>query len=281
MHDHHPLCPVCDGAVGNKYAVNGYTIAKCRSCGFQFVREIVTDEELAVHYSTPLRNPIYNDADNNANLAFYYQRLRVEIEARVQKGRVLDVGCSSGQFLDVMEGWHRYGTEIGVEADDAIRKYGDRVRASLVEQCDWPSGFFDVITMQDSFDHMPRPMDVLRKCAEFLRPGGLLVIKVHDISSLFARVSGRRYYALIPPSHLSYFGPKSLKLALAKTGFSAGSVKYLPHVLFLRTIPFRLSRNNESSVFYRWFEALNRNRIGRIRIRKNLFDIMTVFATRN
>ena len=278
--DLHRECLVCDGGIRDKWQKDGYAIAECIDCGFVFVANRLSDADLAAYYATPLKNPVYNDPDNTANLAFYYERLRQEIESRVAPGRVLDIGCSNGQFLDVMESWERYGTEIGVEAEAAIRNYGERIKALPIEQCDWPDGFFDVITMQDSFDHMPRPMEVLDKCARLLRHGGLLVIKVHDISSVFARVSGSRYYALIPPSHLSYFSPKTLQRALGRTGFSTLAVRYLPHILFLRTIPFRLSRNDPKSVFYRLFELLSRTRLGKLRVRKNMFDIMTVFATR-
>ncbi|MDF2772317.1 MAG: ubiG 1 [Geminicoccaceae bacterium] len=280
MRELHQECLVCSGAIRNKWQKDGYAIAECVDCGFVFVADRLSDADLAAYYATPVKNPVYNDPDNTANLAFYYERLRKEIESRIAPGRVLDIGCSNGQFLDVMERWERYGTEIGGEAEAAIAKYGERIKPLPIEQCDWPDAFFDVITMQDSFDHMLRPMEVLAKCATLLRPGGLLVIKVHDISSVFARVSGSRYYALIPPSHLSYFSPKTLRRALDRTGFSTVAVKYLPHILFLRTIPFRLSRNDPNSVFYRMFELLSRSRLGKLRVRKNVFDIMTVFATR-
>ena len=280
VREQHRGCLICGGKIRHKFDKDGYAIVQCVGCGFVFVADRISDAELAAYYSTPVKNPVYNDADNTANLAYYYERLRREVETRMAPGRVLDIGCSNGQFLDIMEGWDRYGTEIGVEAQVAIDKFGDRIKTVPIEQCDWPGRYFDLITMQDSFDHMLRPMEVLRKCAELLRPGGMLVIKVHDISSVFARVSGSRYYALIPPSHLSYFSPATLQLALERTGFDTVAVKYLPHVLFLRTIPFRFSRNDPTSVFYRVFELLSGTRLGKLRIRKNMFDIMTVFATR-
>ena len=133
--------------------------------------------------------------------------------------------------------------------------------------------------MLDSFDHMPRPMEVLSICHDILKPGGIIVVKVHDISSLFAKVSGKRYYALIPPSHLSYFSPYTIVDALKKTGFTPITLKYISHILFFKTIFYRLSRQNTRSLSWNIYMMLNNIPLGNLKFKKNMFDIMTVVAT--
>ena len=49
---------------------------------------------------------------------------------------------------------------------------------------------------------------------------GLIIIKVHNISCLYARLSGPKFSALLPPFHMSYFNKKSLRVALSKTGYT-------------------------------------------------------------
>lgn len=245
-----------------------------------FVQEILTDEDLKTHYASIVPDPAYADPDNEENLAFYYRLLKREIERRAPKGRILDIGCAKGQFLDVMQGWETFGTEIGPDLAVAREKYGRRISELPIDRCGWEADFFDVIVMQDCFDHMLRPLEVLRACRRLLKPGGLLVVKVHDISSLFARISGSKYYALSPPSHLSYFSPRSLRLSLTKSGFDCQAIRYFPHLLFLRTVFQRLSRGSDGSIFYPIYRALRRSRLGSLRIRKNVFDIMTVFAAK-
>ncbi len=65
---------------------------------------------------------------------------------------------------------------------------------------------------------MPNPIDALTKCDGLLRPGGLLVVQVHDIGCVFAKISGNRFYAIVPPSHLFYYDQRTLSNALNKTG---------------------------------------------------------------
>jgi SAM-dependent methyltransferase len=235
-------------------------------------------EELDRHYRD-VDDPVYSEDENISNLSFYYEKLRAVIEKRAVGGRILDIGCSGGYFLDVMNGWDRYGIEISPSYHVAKQKYGEQISCDFLHDGQWEKQSFDVITLLDSFDHMKDPLDVLRICRDILKPGGLIVIKVHDISSLFARISGNRYYALIPPYHLSYFSPRTLRLALEKNGFSFLKNTYIPHILFISTIFHRLSRGNATSLFGKVSSVLHGTTIGNLKIRKNMYDIMTLLAT--
>jgi hypothetical protein len=113
-----------------------------------------------------------------------------------------------------------------------------------------------------------------------LKPDGLIVIKVHNISCLYARLSGAKFYALVPPAHLFYFNQKSLRTVLARGGFTIVRSKFIGQVLQLRTIFYRLARGGTGNVFYRIYSWLSRGALGRIAIYKNLHDIITVFAVK-
>jgi len=243
-----------------------------------FVQNVPSQQGLAFHYASG-SDPVYSD-DNRECLNYYYNRLRNLIEARVpHPGNILDVGCSRGWFLEAMKGWECHGCEIApTEAEIARKRFGDRIFTGTVE--DYPStdNYFDVITLQDVFDHCAEPLPVLAKCHRMLKTGGLLVIKVHNISCLYAKISGPRFYAIIPPSHLFYYDRRTLTLAAAKSGFDVVDAQFIPHLLQLSTVFIRLSRNTTKSKFYRLYSALVNRPIGKIKIRKNLHDIITLFA---
>lgn len=78
-------------------------------------------------------------------------------------------------------------------------------------------------------------MGVLAKCHRALKPGGLIVIKVHNISCLYAKLTGPNFYALIPPSHLFYYNRQTLDLALGKAGFCTLETRYIGHLLRVAT----------------------------------------------
>ena len=273
-------CPLCDAErLRDIYLnVNGYTITRCLSCRLVFVREQVTIPELIAYYSqSDGADFIYADPENVKNLNHYFEKLRSLLESRMARGRILDVGCSAGYFLDVMDGWERHGIEIPSQwAEMARKKYGDDIHVGTLEDSRYPAEFFDVITLQDTFDHLVDPLESLELCRRILKPGGRIVIKVHNIECLYARLSGRRFYAIIPPSHLFYYSKDTLKLALEKSGYTMEVSTFIGHTLFLKTIPYRLSRSNQKSLLYRIYQLLDKSPLGNIRVPKNLHDIITV-----
>lgn len=277
--DLHLQCPICSSSdLDHRFEVAGFKIDHCRSCDLVFVRERMSNEELSGYYQDAGGDEVY--CNENADcLNYYYRNLKTEIEKyREQPGRVLDVGCSSGLFLDGMTGWDRYGCEwSAAQGEKAIEKYGDGIFIGSFSDYPLREQFFDVITMQDVLDHCIDPVAVLRQCKLMLKPKGMIVIKVHNISCLYARLTGRNFYAVIPPYHLFYFNKRSLGVLLESTGFQPVRYAFMPHLLKLQTIFYRLSRGNQN-VWSRLFALLKNTTIGNIRMRKNLHDIVTVFA---
>jgi SAM-dependent methyltransferase len=277
-------CPLCESnRLKDMYLdVDGYTITRCLTCRLVFVREQVTVEEMIDYYKkNDTDDFVYADPKNVENLSYYFRRLRDLLVKNGSSGRVLDIGCSAGYFLDVMDGWERHGIEIpGRWADMAREKYGERIHVGTLEDSRYPDAFFDVITLQDSFDHLVYPFASLDLCRRILKPGGRIVIKVHNIECLYARLTGRHFYAILPPSHLSYFSRDTLKLALEKHGFAMELATFIPHVLFLKTIPYRLARSNQQSLAYKVYGWLDKSPLGNIRIPKNLHDVITVIGVK-
>jgi 2-polyprenyl-3-methyl-5-hydroxy-6-metoxy-1,4-benzoquinol methylase len=264
-----------------RWEVNGYTIVDCAGCSLVFVQNLPTPEQLGSHYAGAVGDAVYSD-DNVECLQYYYQKLRGLIELRFpQRGKLLDVGCSGGWFLDAMKGWECHGNEIiGADAEFARQRHGDKIVTGRFEDYPLREGYFDVITLQDVFDHFPNPVSVLAKCNRMLRPGGGIVIKVHNISCLYAKLSGKTFYAVVPPSHLFYYDETTLSRILTKTGFQMVDSRFIAHLLKIRTVFLRLSRGDRESVFYRAFQGLAGSALGNIKLRKNLHDIITVFAVK-
>src|SRR5262249_20847419 len=80
---------------------------------------------------------------------------------------------------------------------------------------------FDVVCLWDTIEHLPRPDLFLQKARQLLRPNGRLFLTTGDISSLNARLRGRKWRQIHPPSHLHYFSKDSIAKILRRTGFRA------------------------------------------------------------
>jgi len=284
----HNSCPVCQSSsLKTKYVINGFTIVQCPSCKLMFVKERLSQPELDECYRKPSEGEeagedcVYLNQANVENLNYYYRRLKSFILKQISGGTILDVGCNAGYFLDVMEDFDRYGVErSGSHAEVAKRKYGDKIFSGTFEDFNPPDSFFDCVSLQDVLDHMTDPVAALRKCHRLLKPGGVLIVKVHDMSSFIARITGRNFYAFIPPIHLFYFSRNSLAATLQKASFEVIVSKHIGHTMFLSTIFYRLSKGNPRSFFFWLYKRTVNTGLGRLRLYKNLGDIITVIAVK-
>jgi 2-polyprenyl-3-methyl-5-hydroxy-6-metoxy-1,4-benzoquinol methylase len=149
------------------------------------------------------------------------------LEAR-RGGRLLDVGCGSGQFLGRMcdLGWEVAGVEPDpVAARVAARRF--HVTAGTLEQARLPEGHFDVVTMSHVVEHLPDPVTTLRECRRILRPGGRLLLYTPNAASMGSRTFGRHWVAWDPPRHLLVFTPEAVRRTLARAGFEVERVQSL------------------------------------------------------
>jgi SAM-dependent methyltransferase len=278
-----PNCPVCDSPdPRDLYQVKGYTISRCGTCDLTFVRDVVTLRQLEEHYAGTSEEYVYRSDDNVQLLKRQYARLRDILERlRPNRGSLLDIGCSAGHFLSIMQGWKRHGTEIVREvAAIAGRISGGEIHAGPFETYPGLPGSFDVITLQDVFDHFIDPKANLERCRELLKPGGLIVIKVHNIGCLYAKLSGKRFYAILPPDHLYYYNERSLGYLLRQGGFQVRETAFIPHYLQIKTVFYRLAQGNERSLAFRIFKRLEHTSLGNMHIRKNLHDVITIIAVK-
>ena len=137
-------------------------------------------------------------------------------------GRVLDIGCGSGQFLARVArmGHECHGTELSAESGArAARIPGLTLHFGELTPGSFPPGFFDLISIWHVLEHLPDPDSVLRLCHGWLREGGVLLLAVPNIDSWQARLFAGSWFHLDPPRHLCHFNGRSLTAALSSSGF--------------------------------------------------------------
>jgi SAM-dependent methyltransferase len=160
--------------------------------------------------------------------------------------KLLDVGCGTGDFLDIARraGFQVTGVEFaGPAAEYARDQRGLEVRLGTLGEADLPSGSFDVVTLWHVLEHVPDPVTTLREAHRLLTPGGLLVVQVPNFGSLQAQTFKNRWYGLDVPRHLHHFTPGSLGEALRRGGFALAhpidhqSFRYNPVILVSSLFP--------------------------------------------
>lgn len=231
------LCNLCQSEKYRlMYNVNGYDIVKCEVCGLVYLNPQPSPEELEEIYSK--QQIVYNGAGEDGFLSYInnkpatikllgYDKRLADIENYIDKGKILDIGCAGGFFLDYAksQGWDTYGIEISSWAFDiAKNKLGLNIYNRTLREIAFPDNHFDVITMYDILEHTNDPMSELQEVYRVLKPQGLLVINLPNIDSLLARINKSNWIKLDPPQHLYHFTPRTIRQLLAKAGFRVADI---------------------------------------------------------
>jgi SAM-dependent methyltransferase len=156
---------------------------------------------------------------------FPVRRNDMDSEARyltaVPQGRLLDVGCGSGEWLLLMRelGWQAEGVDFDENAVKAAGQRGLEVGCGALEKQNYPDETFDAITLNHVIEHVPDPVGTLVECARILKKGGKLVIFTPNGASLSHKVFKRHWRGLEPPRHLHVFSFQSLPALFKRAGF--------------------------------------------------------------
>lgn len=137
-------------------------------------------------------------------------------------GRLLDVGCGIGGFVDAAQkaGWDAYGTDISPSIQ-IPQERGLRVFQGQISDLDLPDRYFDVITLFDVIEHIVDLSTLMANIRRFLRPGGGLIIVTPNLASLPARLLGSKWSAVEPQDHIILFTPTTLTGFLIKQNLTA------------------------------------------------------------
>lgn len=147
--------------------------------------------------------------------------LTMFLPAPEKNSKLLEVGCGSGYLLGRMKqlGWDVEGVDFDHEAVRLAREVGLVVKCGKLEECAYPSSFFDAIYMGNLIEHVHDPIELLNECYRLLKPAGKLVIVTPNTESMGCRVFGMDWRGLEPPRHIFLFNQRNLRCALQGVGF--------------------------------------------------------------
>jgi SAM-dependent methyltransferase len=200
-----------------------------------------------------------------------------------RKGALLEIGCAYGLFLDEARG--AFSSVMGLDvADVAVQHAREKlhlnVRAEDFLESDLDAGAFDVVCLWDTIEHLARPDLFLAKVHRVLSPDGLAFLTTGDIGSWNAKLRGRRWRHIHPPSHLHYFSRATIRRLLERLGFEvlgAETAAYY-HTLFNILASIRLYRGAGARVADVLLRIVGRNLAQRVGLWLNLGDTMFVAA---
>jgi SAM-dependent methyltransferase len=188
----------------------------CHECGAVEQPGLPSGEDLhALYRETRDGSYLTEEAGRRATA----RRLLELIGEHVPDGRLLDVGCGPGLLLDEARsaGYDVVGVELSREAALHARDaLGLDVREVALEDFD-DAGGFDVVVLADVIEHVDDPVGAIARCADLLRPGGVLCVVTPDPSSATARLAGRRWWGYLP-AHTCLLPRRTLRELLVGAG---------------------------------------------------------------
>lgn len=164
------------------------------------------EQKVAAHYSPQFQKIAFGP---------YLRRF----ENYRKSGRILDVGCGIGGFVDAAQkaGWDAYGIDVSSSVEVAQRR-GLQVMRTTLDWAGFPESHFDVVTLFDVIEHIPDPQEMIRGAARVLRPDGCLFLLTPNQGSLLAKVLGARWEAVEPLDHIALYNRHTLTRLLAEFG---------------------------------------------------------------
>lgn len=191
-------------------------LARCRVCGFVFTSRSPTDAELVAYYSA-----YGTDWSASPITRMRYRELLASFEPYRKSGRLLDMGCGAGLFLEEARdaGWDVVGSEVGGYALELGRAKGLEIVQAPVSREMFAAGSFDVVCAFEVVEHLRDLETEASVLRHLLRLGGLLYLTTPNWGAATRRLVGERWPVIAYPEHLGYFTRASLQSWLAAFGF--------------------------------------------------------------
>lgn len=217
-------CPLCAAATPVRFVSNGHNVCRCGGCDLEFVWPPPSPEALAEVYGAG-----YFEG-SGAGYEDYFRRERAQVARKSQtrldalasigvtSGRLLDVGCAAGFFLDAARsrGFEVHGVERSREARD---RADESLHGAIVESLEAvrARGPFDVITLFDALEHFEDPFGALRTLAAMAAPGAAVAVVLPVLGNLNTRLAPHTWDQYKPPEHLWFWSRAAMRETLRVT----------------------------------------------------------------
>jgi len=266
-----------------------FEIVKCSECNFIFLNPRPGIDVLGNYYDVDGYDPfISEDKEQSLRDKFYMALRNYNLSVKHRKikkykskpGKILDIGCATGEFL---ENYQKYFWQCtGVEVDDGARTIAKNKNIKVFSSVHGipETEKFDIITMWHVLEHVHDLNETVEKIRTLLKDDGILVIAVPNIEAYDAKIYKQEWVALDTPRHLYHYSIETiqklfrkyniklinkhtllldnlynnlLSKQLAKTGFISFGWTLLGSLL--KT--YLVSNKNSSSLVYYFTKELN------------------------
>lgn len=220
-------CPAC--ASNNKlflFHKEGGSYVKCNNCEMVYLNPVFKDQCLEEYYRSNHQvqgEIVENDSEFYSKL---YSKGLNAIEQHIAKGAILDMGCSTGVFLDLarVSGWQTYGVELNEQEARHCAAKGHVVHNRLLEEVNFGHKF-NAITLWDVFEHLKNGEEYFNKLKTLLNPGGVIFLQIPSADALAAKMLQEKCNMYDGLEHVNLYSHNGMKILADKCGLRLLSVE--------------------------------------------------------
>ncbi|UHA72627.1 class I SAM-dependent methyltransferase [Paenibacillus sp. 481] len=229
-----PLCEHHEAVLFSTYPT--FQLVKCAQCAFiyQPVLEHQIEQYISEIYDAQwvqMREQ-YTEQTFHEHAAFNHLLIQMFYPYAAEKGRLLEIGSGTGEFLHLMNsiGWD----VIGIEPSVAACEYASQT-FNLPLRCD----MFDPVKLAASepiatdvqvicfwhvLEHQADPISFLQGAASLLHQDGIMLFSVPNLRSLTNQIHGLQSPLLSERDHLSHFTMEHIQMLLRKANLQSVSL---------------------------------------------------------
>lgn len=283
-------CPVCEGTSFSKHSTvndhmvshEDFDIVQCDQCSFLITSPRPADDMLGKYYES--EDYISHSNTKKTLFSRVYQVVRNKavrdkrrwVEDVAVKGRLLDMGCGTGHFLNECRsnGWDVIGVEPSEVARANAKIEHDITPYPNLDNVE-SNQKVDAITMWHVLEHLPDPNAHLQKFNSLLKEGGALVIAVPNYESKDAVHYGKYWAAWDVPIHLWHFKKSTMQKLVEKNGFELVKIRNMKFDSFYVSLLSEKYKSGSMRPIQAIMTGLRSNLAGRSS--KNMSSLVYVF----
>ncbi|HCN08505.1 MAG TPA: hypothetical protein DIT01_11275 [Lentisphaeria bacterium] len=213
-------CLLCNKEVPVRFTHADRRFMVCGDCNFGFYdRDVAAD--VAAHFTT-----FQYDHDPDEILRHSgWKRAIEDIRALKPDGVFVDIGCQFGEFLRALAPYpyERVGLEISTACIEYLKanNLADTIYDRDLLALDVADESWDIVTMWNVLDLLLQPLETLQRLQRILKPDGLLVIRLPNLSFHLPVKKLCNTLHIRDPSvlHDTMYSVRSLRLILERCGY--------------------------------------------------------------
>jgi 2-polyprenyl-3-methyl-5-hydroxy-6-metoxy-1,4-benzoquinol methylase len=273
------VCPICQSDEHKRFlTVSDYNVSRetfhiveCKVCAFKFTNPRPSENQIDKYYEsdnyishTDTSEGLINKLYKIVRQITLKQKRSLINSFKVESKTILDIGCGTGAFLNVMaqDGWKCVGIEPNKNArDKATLKFNIKAfdEASLVQGL----GQFDVITLWHVLEHVHDLQKRILEIKLHMKSTSVLIVAVPNCESTDAKYYKEFWAAYDVPRHLYHFTPATMNEFMGRNGLEIIQKLMMPFDAFYVSMlseKYKNKRQNLLNAFYRGLNSLTQSR---------------------